>query len=334
MIFVKNSGRNCVVAPDTPVRCLIEFQRILRCFQIKHKQSAMMFVQVKVGLVLRVYFGSGVRIRWRHWEEVHRFSALVIFHILLAHVLQILLKFRILKTQRGTAMMRILSLSFCTKTLKNPDSRLSDLPELWCTSVLLFENWYLMLWLLTCHLWSFFPANFLSFCVWLVSPLRESDTVSVLRSCPGCLFEQTRCILFIVLLLFCHVFQGASSTGLSCWINLTATFLEDLLIMEQVTNFFLELADAHTQGVPWLSMCHSLLQVSLNLRTSHCLDFLSVWQCWLLQSGDYFELLLCAHVPKSISQVCFWLALSHQCRRFLLCCKYVFLSWARFCFRD
>ena len=35
------------------------FQRVLRCFQIKHTQSVMMFVQVKVGLVLRV----GVRIQ-------------------------------------------------------------------------------------------------------------------------------------------------------------------------------------------------------------------------------------------------------------------------------
>ena len=41
--------------------------------------------------------------------------------------------------------------------------------------------------------------------------------------------------------------------------------------------------------------------------------FLSESQDWLLQSDDNFELLLCAHLPKSISQGRSCLALSHQC---------------------
>ena len=46
----------------------------------------------------------------------------------------------------------------------------------------------------------------------------------------------------------CPVFLRASSTKLSFWINLTASCLEDLLSMEQLTNFFLESADAHAQS--------------------------------------------------------------------------------------
>ena len=56
--LLEGLGRNCVVAQDTPVRCLIEFQRILRCFQISHKQSVMRVLHVEVGLVLRVGVGS------------------------------------------------------------------------------------------------------------------------------------------------------------------------------------------------------------------------------------------------------------------------------------
>ena len=53
--------RNCVEAQYTSVRCLVEFQPILRRFEIKHKQSVMMVLRVEVELVLRV----GAWIRWR-----------------------------------------------------------------------------------------------------------------------------------------------------------------------------------------------------------------------------------------------------------------------------
>ena len=54
MTFVRNSDGTVSWHKTLPFAVLIEFQRILWCFQIKHKQSVMMFVQVKVGLVLRV----------------------------------------------------------------------------------------------------------------------------------------------------------------------------------------------------------------------------------------------------------------------------------------
>ena len=41
-------GRICVVAQDAPVRRSVEFQRILRCFPINHKQSVMMVLHVEV----------------------------------------------------------------------------------------------------------------------------------------------------------------------------------------------------------------------------------------------------------------------------------------------
>ena len=40
-------GRNCVAARDPPVRCLIEFKRILRCCQINRKQAVMMVLHVE-----------------------------------------------------------------------------------------------------------------------------------------------------------------------------------------------------------------------------------------------------------------------------------------------
>ena len=43
-------------------------------------------------------------------------------------------------SENDTAMMRILSQSFCEKTPIYPDSRLNDLVDLWCTLVLLDEN--------------------------------------------------------------------------------------------------------------------------------------------------------------------------------------------------
>ena len=48
-----------------------------------------------------------------------------------------------------------------------------------------------------------------------------------------------------------HVFLHA---WLSFWKNLNAHDLEDLLSMEQWTNFSLELADVVAQGLPLLSM--------------------------------------------------------------------------------
>ena len=55
-------GRNCVVAQDTPVRRLKEFQYTLRCLQINHKQSVMMGLHVEFWLALRVVD----RTQWRH----------------------------------------------------------------------------------------------------------------------------------------------------------------------------------------------------------------------------------------------------------------------------
>ena len=86
----------------------------------------------------------------------------------------------------------------------------------------------------------------LPFCLCLTGELSKK-----LIQCQS--FDHVRDIIFIVVLLFCHVFQGASSTGLCYWIDLTATFLEDLLSMERWTNFFLELADVRPRGVPWQS---------------------------------------------------------------------------------
>ena len=60
-----------------------------------------------------------------------------------------------------------------------------------------------------------------------------------------------------------HVFLHALSTRLSFWMNLTASYLEDLLTMEQQTDFTLELADVHAQGFPWLSMRDLVLKGSL-----------------------------------------------------------------------
>ena len=45
-------------------------------------------------------------------------------------------------------------------------------------------------------------------------------------------------------------------------------------------------------------MWPSVLQVSLSLWTSHCFDFLSEWQRWLLHFNDNFELLLRTHFTQ------------------------------------
>ena len=52
------------------------------------------------------------------------------FQFLLAQVLLIQLNLRVLRIQYDTAMMRILSRSFCAKASMDPDSFLSDLEEL------------------------------------------------------------------------------------------------------------------------------------------------------------------------------------------------------------
>ena len=86
-----------------------------------------MFVQVKVGLVLRVRGSDPMTTLGR---GTLFFCLGYIPHPPGTSTPDFLLKFRILKTQCGTAMMRILSPSVCKKTLIYPDFRLSDLVEL------------------------------------------------------------------------------------------------------------------------------------------------------------------------------------------------------------
>ena len=111
-------GRNYVVARDTPVGCLIEMYRILRSFQINHKQSLMTVLHDVVGLVLRVGLGS-------NGDTSEKYTILLPFAFL-----RNCLNLHVLRIQGDTAMMRILSQSFGAKTSICPDSHLSDLVEL------------------------------------------------------------------------------------------------------------------------------------------------------------------------------------------------------------
>ena len=74
-----------------------------------------MFVQVKVGLVLRVGGSDPMTTLGR---KIY-FSALVIFQHVPVQVLQILLNLRILRIQYNTAMMPMLSQSVCESVEKS-----------------------------------------------------------------------------------------------------------------------------------------------------------------------------------------------------------------------
>ena len=67
---------------DAPVRCLVELQRILRRFQINHKQSVMLVLLVDVRLALWV--GAWIQ---RRRERSTLLSCLCLFQNLLTQVL-------------------------------------------------------------------------------------------------------------------------------------------------------------------------------------------------------------------------------------------------------
>ena len=155
-------GRNCVVTSDTPVRCLAEFQQILRRLQINHKQEVMRILHVKVRLVLRV----GTLIQWRNGWEVHCIPGSACsktsWFFIESSFLENPTWYRngacpfsilFLRTRRYTQILAIVTLwssdeqrFFWTKTVVN-----------------------LLIWLLTFHLWSFLLANIISFFLWLVN---------------------------------------------------------------------------------------------------------------------------------------------------------------------
>ena len=257
MIFVGELGRNCVVAQDTPVRCLIESQRILRCFQIHHNQSVMMVLHVEVRLVLRV----GVRIQWRNDWEVHCFSAFAFSKSLWHKSTKFLLNFHVLRIQHDTAIMHLLSRSCWVKASTCTHSRLSDIAELWRTWVLPIENGYDSC---CCHCWhvisapSFQQTSNLSFFVWLVSFPRIWYGVSPLISCLGSLFWgdpmcslQGRCSCSVT---FSNVPRQRGCLFGCTWLRL---FWKITWEWNNRPILFLESAVAHVLGFPRLSMWHS-----------------------------------------------------------------------------
>ena len=316
-------GRNCVVAQDSPVRCLIESQRILRCLQIHHKQSSMMVLHVEVRLVLRV----GVRIQWRNDWEVHCFSAFA---------------YSKSSWHKSTKFYWIFM------------SWESNMIQQWCISFLDLVGWkrwhvHILAWvtLQSSDVHRFFPLKmgmtlavvtadlssllllssklqiFLSFFDWWA--FQETDTVSVHVLGSGSLFGgdpmcslQGRCSCSVT---FSNVPRQRCSLFGNTWLRLfwkiswdwnnrATSSLNRRLLMLKVSL-----------GCQCDILC---CWVFLSLWTSHCFDFLSERPYLLLQSDDNFELLPCTRWTKSISQGWWCLALSHQCPRFLLCWKYSF----------
>ena len=100
-------GRNCVVAQDTPVRCLIEFQRVLRCFQINHRQSVMMVLHVELRTCTSGRGSDPMAIRVRNTL----LFCLCFFQILLTQVLttDFIESSCLENTAYETTMMRLLS---------------------------------------------------------------------------------------------------------------------------------------------------------------------------------------------------------------------------------